>query len=82
MQLRKSIWPTQSKKLYPFKYARFFLNDKEQTKAELVTRGRKTNNLRTELQKNRNNVVEGTSKPADPNQKEKENKRLLGFVVL
>ena len=30
-------------------------------------------NLRTELQEHRVNVVEGTSKPVDPNQKERQN---------
>ena len=44
-----------------------------QTKAELATLGQEMENLRIELQEHRVNVVEGTSKPVDPNQKGRQN---------
>ena len=50
-----------------------FLNDEEQTKAELSSLGQGIKNLRTELQEHRISVVEGTSKPVDRNQKGKQN---------
>ena len=50
------------------------------TKVELATLGQEMKNLRTELQEHRVNVVEGTSKPGDPNQKE--DKTLLHFVII
>ena len=52
-----------------FKYLRFFLNDEEQTKAELASLGQEMKNLRTQLQEHRVNAVEGASEPVDPNQK-------------
>ena len=57
-----------------------FLNDEEQTKAELVTLGKELKNLRTELQEHRINVREGTPKPVDPNQKGRQNAiRFCGY---
>ena len=50
-----------------------FLNDEEQTKAELASLGQEMKNLRTELQEHRVNAVEGTSKTVDPNQKGRQN---------
>ena len=50
-----------------------FLNDEEQSKAELASLGQETKNIRTELQEHRVNIVEGTSKPVDPNQKGRQN---------
>ena len=52
-----------------FQVSSNFLNDEEQTKAELASLGQEMKNLRTELQEHRVNAVEGTSKPVDPNQK-------------
>ena len=56
-----------------FQVSSNFLNDEEQTKAELASLGQEMKNLRTELQEHRVNVVEGTSKPVDPNQKGRQN---------
>ena len=50
-----------------------FLKDEEQTKAELATLGQEMENLRTELQEHRVNVVVGTSKPVEQNQKGRQN---------
>ena len=49
-----------------------FLNDEEQTKAELATLGKEMKNLRAELQEHRINAIEGTPKPFDPNQKRRQ----------
>ena len=56
-----------------FQVSSNFLKDEEQTKAELASLGQEMKNLRTELQEHRVNVVEGTSKPVDPNQREGQN---------
>ena len=56
-----------------FQVSSNLLNDEEQTKAELATLGQEMKSLRTGLQEHRVNVVEGPSKPADPNQKGKQN---------
>ena len=50
-----------------------FLNDEEQTKAELASLGPEMKSLRTELQEHRVNIVEVTSKPVYPNQKGRQN---------
>ena len=52
-----------------FQVSSNFLNDEEQTKAELASLGKEMKNLRTELQEHLVNAIEGTSKPVDPNQK-------------
>ena len=54
-----------------------FLNDKEQTKAELASLGKEMKNLRTEWQEHRVNAIERTSKPVDPNQKGQQNATLF-----
>ena len=56
-----------------FQVSSNFLNDEEQTKAELASLGQEMKNLRTELQEHRINAVEGTSKPVDPNPKGRQN---------
>ena len=56
-----------------FQVSSNFLNDEEQTKAELAPLGQEMKNLRNELQEHRVNVAEGTSKPVDPNQKGTQN---------
>ena len=56
-----------------FQVSSTFLNDEEQTKAELASLGQEMKNLRTELQEHRINAVEGTSKPVDPNPKGRQN---------
>ena len=56
-----------------FQVSSNFLNDEEQTKAELASLGQEMKNLRTELQEHRVNIVEGNSKPVDPNQKGRQN---------
>ena len=57
----------------PFRVSSSFLNDEEQTKAELASLGQEMKNLRTELQEHRVNAVEGTSEPVDPNRKGRQN---------
>ena len=44
-----------------------FLNNEEQTKAQMSTLGQEIKNLRSELQKHRVNTVEGSSRTVDPN---------------
>ena len=56
-----------------FQVSSNFLNDEEQTKAELASLGKEMKNLRTELQGQRVIALEGTSKPVDPNQKGRQN---------
>ena len=56
-----------------FRVSSNFLNDEEQTKAELASLGQEMKNLRTELQEHRVHAVEDTSKPVDPNQKGRQN---------
>ena len=50
-----------------------FLNDEEQTKAQMATLGQEMKNLRFEFQENRVNAVEGTTRPLDANQKGRQN---------
>ena len=47
-----------------------FLNDGEQTKAQMATLGQEMKNLRSELQEHRVNAIEGNSRAVDPNQNE------------
>ena len=56
-----------------FQVSSNFLNDEEQTKAELASLRKEMKNLRTELQEHRVNAIERTSKPVDPNQKGRQN---------
>ena len=56
-----------------FQVSSSFLNDEEQTNAELASLGQEMKNLRTELQEHRVHAVEGTSKPVEPNQKGRQN---------
>ena len=50
-----------------------FLNDEEQTKAQMATLGQEMKNLRSELQEHRVNAVEGNPRTVDPNQKGRQN---------
>ena len=50
-----------------------FLNDEEETKAQMVTLGQEMKNLPSELQEHRVNAVEGNSRNVDPNQKRRQN---------
>ena len=52
-----------------FQVSNNFLNNEEQTKAQLATLGQEMKNLRSELQEHLVNAVEGNSRTADPNQK-------------
>ena len=56
-----------------FQVSSNFLNDEEQTKAQLATLGQEMKNLRSELQEHRVNAVEGSSRTVDPNQKGRQN---------
>ena len=53
-----------------FQVSSKFLNDEEQTKAQMATLGQEMKNLRSELQEHRISAVEGSSRTVDPNQKE------------
>ena len=55
-----------------FQVSSYFLNDEEQTKAQMASLGQEMN-LRSELQGHRVNAVAGTTRPQDPNQKGREN---------
>ena len=48
-----------------------FLNDEEETKAQMATLGQELKNLRSELQEHPVNAVEGNSRTVDPDQKRK-----------
>ena len=63
-----------------FQVSSNFLNDKEQTKAQMATLGQEMKNLRSELQEHRVNAVEGNSRTVDPNQKE--NRMRHDFVII
>ena len=52
-----------------FQVSSNFLNDEEQTKAQMATLGQQMKNLQSELQEHRVNAVEGKSRVVDPNQK-------------
>ena len=56
-----------------FQVSSNFLNDEEQTKAQMATLGQEMKNLRSELQEHRVNAVEGNPRPVDPNQKGRQN---------
>ena len=53
-----------------FQVSSNFLNDEEQTKAQMVTLGQEIKNLRSELREHRVNAVEGNPRTVDPDQKE------------
>ena len=52
-----------------FQVSSNFLNDEEQTEAQMATLGQEMKNLRSELQEHRVNAVGGSSRRVDPNQK-------------
>ena len=52
-----------------FQVSSNFLNDEEETKAQMATLGQEMKNLQSELQEHRVNAVEGNSRTVDPNQK-------------
>ena len=56
-----------------FQVSSNFLNDEEQTKAQMATLCKEMKDLRSELQEHRVNAVEGTSRQIDPNQKGRQN---------
>ena len=56
-----------------FQVSSNFLNDEEQTKAQMSTLGQELKNLGSELQEHRVNAVEGNSRAVDPNQKRRQN---------
>ena len=56
-----------------FQVSSNFLNDEEQTKAQMATLGQEMKNLRSELLEHRVNAVEGNSRTIDPNQKGRQN---------
>ena len=56
-----------------FQVSSNFLNDEEQTKAQMATLGQEMKNLRSELLEHRVNAVEGNPRTLDPNQKGRQN---------
>ena len=50
-----------------------FLNDEEQTSDQMATLGQEVKNLRSALQEDRVNAVEGNSRTVEPNQKGRQN---------
>ena len=56
-----------------FQVSSNFLNDEEQTKAQMGTLVQEMKNLRSELQEHRANAVEGNPGAVDPNQKGRQN---------
>ena len=56
-----------------FQNSSIFLNDEEQTKAQMATLGQEMKNLRSELQEHRVNAVEGSFRKVNPNQKGRQN---------
>ena len=56
-----------------FQVSSNFLNDEEQTTAQMATLGQEMKKLRSELQEHRVNAVEGSSRTVDPNQKGRQN---------
>ena len=56
-----------------FQVSSNFLNDEEQTKAQMATLGPEMKNLRSELQEHRVNAVERNPRTVDPNQKGRQN---------
>ena len=56
-----------------FQVSSNFLNDEQQTKAQMATLGREIKNLRSQLQEYRVNAVEKNSRTVDPNQKGRQN---------
>ena len=56
-----------------FQVSSNFLNDEEQTKAQMATLGQEITNLQSELQEHRVNAVDGNPPTLDPNQKRRQN---------
>ena len=57
-----------------------FLNDEEQSKAQMASLGQQIKKPRTELKEHRINALEGNQKPFDPNQKGRQNAtRFCGY---
>ena len=56
-----------------FQVSSNFLNDVEQTKAQMATLGQEMKNLRSKLQEHRVNAVEGNPRKLDPKQKGRQN---------
>ena len=56
-----------------FQVSSNFLNNEEQTKAQMATVGQEMKTLRSELQEHRVNAVEKNSRTVDPNQKGRQN---------
>ena len=56
-----------------FQVSSNFLNDEEQTEAQMATLGQKMKNLRSKLQEHRVNAVEGNPGTIAPNQKGRQN---------
>ena len=56
-----------------FQVSSNFLNDEEQTKAQMATLEQEMENLQSELQEYRVNAVDGNPRTVDPNQKGRQN---------
>ena len=77
MENPKATWNDFSTRInqrdVSFQVSSNFLNDDEQTKAQMATLGQEMKNVRSELRKHRVNAVEGTTRAVDPNEKGRQN---------
>ena len=77
LEIPIATWNDVSTRLFQrdmsFQVSSIFLNDEEQTKAQMASLGQEMKNLRSELQEHRVNAVEGNSRPLHPNQKARQN---------
>ena len=69
MENPNAIWNDFSTRIIQ-KDSSNFLNDEEQTKAQMATLGQEMKKIRSELQEHRVNTVEGNLRTVDPKQKQ------------
>ena len=67
------FWTHLINKDISYQVSTSFLNDEEQNKAQIASLGQELKNLQTELKEHRVNALEGNQRPADPNQRGKQN---------
>ena len=77
MENRNATWNDFSTRIFQrvvsFQVSSNFSNDEEQTTAQMATLGQEMTNLPSELQEHRVNVVEGSFRTVDPNEKRRQN---------
>ena len=65
-----------------FQVSSNFLNDEEQTNAQIATQGHEMKNLRSEIKEHRVNAVEGNSRPEDPKRKGRKIQNNFATIVV